>query len=112
MSKFRSSWILWWLSAGFLSLIASAVYLRVFAPIESISLLPTSVLIETAANALNAGNKNTGCGRPQYETIPKRLSMHEFRFQPKPEFGKVCPYATIGVDPYWGDVASFVKEND
>jgi len=102
----------WWLCAGFLSLIASVVYLRVFTPIESIGLLPTSVLIETAANALNAGSRHTGCGRPQYEDRPKKLSMHEFRFQPKPEFEKKCPCVTIGVDPYWGDVASVVKEND
>lgn len=112
MPKLRSSWILWLLGIAIFLLFAHALYLRVFAPIESIGILPTSVLTETAANALNAGSKHTGCGRPQYEDIPKMLSMHEFQFQSKPEFEKKCPYVTISVDPYWGDVASVVKEND
>ena len=69
-------------------------------------------LIETAANALNAGAVQTGCGKAQYEYNPDRSSKYEFRFQPKLEFKKNCPSVTIGVDPYWGDVASVVKEGN
>ncbi len=86
--------------------------MRVFASHESIGRLPTIVMIETAANALNAGSKQTGCGRSQYEDIPDRLSESEFRFQPKLAFEKKCPYVTIGIDPYWGDLASVVEERN
>lgn len=110
MLKLRSSWILWLLGIAIFWLFAISVYMRVFAPHESIGRLPTTVMIETAANALNAGSKQTGCGRSQYENIPYKLSESEFRFQPKLEFEKKCPYVTIGVDPYWGDVASVVEE--
>ena len=65
---------------------------------------------ETAANALNAGSQQTGCRRTQYADAPEVLSQSEFRFQPKPEFQNKCPYVIIGVDPYWGDVASRVEE--
>lgn len=112
MLKFRKYWILWLLGLSIFLLFAHALYLRVFMPIESIGLLPTSVLIETAANALNAGAVQTGCGKAQYEYNPDRSSKYEFRFQPKLEFKKNCPSVTIGVDPYWGDVASVVKEGN
>jgi hypothetical protein len=112
MLKLRGSWMLWLLGIAFSGLIASAVCMRMFAPYESIGRLPATVMIETAASALNAGNKQTGCGRSQYEDVPHRLSEHEFRFQPKQGFEKKCPYVTIGVDPYWGDVASVVEERN
>ncbi len=110
MSKSSNYWIRWAFGVALLWLFVSAVYLRVFAPIESIGFLPTSVLIETAANALNAGSQQTGCRRTQYADAPEVLSQSEFRFQPMPEFQNKCPYVIIGVDPYWGDVASRVEE--
>jgi hypothetical protein len=112
MLKLRSSWILWLLGIVIFLLFAHSLYLRVFAPVESIGLLPTSVLIETAANALNAGSAQTGCGQSQYKNTPIRLSNYEFQFQSKLEFEKKCPSVIIGVDPYWGDVASVVKERN
>jgi hypothetical protein len=88
MFKFRVVWILWGLFAVFLWLLISAVYLRVFAPNEAIGLLPTSVLIDSAAKALNVGSRHTGCGRAQYEDVPTILSLHEYRFRPKLDFEK------------------------
>lgn len=110
MLKLRRSWTLWLLGVAIVLLFASAVFLRVFAPNESIGRLPTVVMIEIAADALNTGSRQTGCGRSQYEDIPDRLSEHEFRFRPKLEFKKKCPHVTIGVEPYWGDIASREEE--
>lgn len=112
MLKLRSSLILRLTGVAFFLFFASAIYTRVFTPHESIGRLPTVVMIETAANALDAGSKQTGCGRSQYEDVPHRLSEHEFRFRPKQEFEKKCPYVTIGIDPYWGDVASVLEERN
>jgi hypothetical protein len=109
MPKFRIVWILRLLIAGFLWLLVHAVYLRVFDR-ESIGLLPNSVLIDLAGNAIDTGKKQTGCGKQQYEVVPEILPQYQYRFQPKSEFADKCPYVTIFMDPYWGDVAGRVED--
>ncbi len=73
-------------------------------PDDEKPLMGDSVLRDSAEKV--AARSKT-CNRQQYQDAPELEYKGVYIFHPKLEYQKLCPTLKVGLNPHFGDVASF-----